>query len=178
MRPPCGCDELRMLGRRSHSTESLLGRGTLRGPRPGPRLSSGHPCVPSRTEEARSDGLRRFARAQQCAGAPWARSPQDCAARRICPASVPIDEAPRTTKGPRLLPGPSLRTECAWYYLRIFTTVPAPTVRPPSRIAKRSPSSMAIGWMRLTVISVVSPGMTISVPSGSVMMPVTSVVRK
>ena len=66
----------------------------------------------------------------------------------------------------------------ATYYLRIFTTVPAPTVRPPSRIAKRRPSSMAIGWIRLTVISVVSPGMTISVPSGSVMIPVTSVVRK
>ena len=64
------------------------------------------------------------------------------------------------------------------YYLRILTTVPAPTVRPPSRIAKRRPSSMAIGWIRLTVISVVSPGMTISVPSGREMTPVTSVVRK
>ena len=63
-------------------------------------------------------------------------------------------------------------------YLRILMTVPAPTVRPPSRIAKRRPSSMAIGWIRLTVISVVSPGMTISVPSGSEMTPVTSVVRK
>ena len=63
-------------------------------------------------------------------------------------------------------------------YLRILTTVPAPTVRPPSRIAKRRPSSMAIGWIRLTVISVVSPGMTISVPSGREMTPVTSVVRK
>jgi hypothetical protein len=37
---------------------------------------------------------------------------------------------------------------------------------------------MAIGWMRSTVISVLSPGMTISVPSGSVTTPVTSVVRK
>jgi hypothetical protein len=29
--------------------------------------------------------------------------------------------------------------------LRILVTVPAPTVRPPSRIAKRRPSSMAMG---------------------------------
>ena len=63
-------------------------------------------------------------------------------------------------------------------YLRIFVTRPAPTVRPPSRMAKRRPSSMAIGWIRSTVISVLSPGMTISVPSGSVTTPVTSVVRK
>ena len=37
---------------------------------------------------------------------------------------------------------------------------------------------MAIGWISETVISVVSPGMTISVPSGSWTTPVTSVVRK
>jgi hypothetical protein len=63
-------------------------------------------------------------------------------------------------------------------HLMILVTEPAPTVRPPSRIAKRRPSSMAIGWISLTVIPVVSPGMTISVPSGSVTTPVTSVVRK
>ena len=71
--------------------------------------------------------------------------------------------------------GSSLYGGC---YFRIFVTVPAPTVRPPSRMAKPRPSSIAIGWIRSTVISVVSPGMTISVPSGSVMTPVTSVVRK
>ncbi len=60
----------------------------------------------------------------------------------------------------------------------ILVTRPAPTVRPPSRIAKRSPSSMAIGWISSTVISVLSPGMTISLPSGRVTTPVTSVVRK
>src|SRR5690606_15897799 len=65
-----------------------------------------------------------------------------------------------------------------WCYLSTLTTLPAPTVRPPSRMAKPRPSSIAIGWIRVTVISVVSPGMTISVPSGSVMTPVTSVVRK
>src|SRR6185312_13372412 len=47
-------------------------------------------------------------------------------------------------------------------YLRILVTRPAPTVRPPSRMAKRRPSSMAIGWISVTVISVLSPGMTIS----------------
>ena len=37
---------------------------------------------------------------------------------------------------------------------------------------------MATGWISLTDISVLSPGMTISVPSGRVTTPVTSVVRK
>ena len=37
---------------------------------------------------------------------------------------------------------------------------------------------MAIGWMSSTDMSVLSPGMTISVPSGRVTTPVTSVVRK
>ena len=75
-------------------------------------------------------------------------------------------------------PTPVLVAWIAKIYLTIFVTVPAPTVRPPSRMAKPRPSSMAIGWMSSTVMSVVSPGMTISVPSGSVMTPVTSVVRK
>src|SRR5690242_16642366 len=63
-------------------------------------------------------------------------------------------------------------------YLMILVTRPAPTVRPPSRMAKRRPSSMAMGWISSTVMVVLSPGMTISVPSGSWMWPVTSVVRK
>jgi hypothetical protein len=63
-------------------------------------------------------------------------------------------------------------------HLRILVTRPAPTVRPPSRIAKRRLSSIAMGWMSFTSMLVVSPGMTISVPSGSVTTPVTSVVRK
>jgi hypothetical protein len=63
-------------------------------------------------------------------------------------------------------------------YLRILVTRPAPTVRPPSRIANLRPSSIAIGWISWTVMLVLSPGMTISVPSGSVTTPVTSVVRK
>ena len=63
-------------------------------------------------------------------------------------------------------------------YFRILVTRPAPTVRPPSRIAKRRPSSMATGWISFTEMLVLSPGITISVPSGSVTTPVTSVVRK
>ena len=63
-------------------------------------------------------------------------------------------------------------------YLMIFVTRPAPTVRPPSRMANFSSSSMAIGWMSCTDMSVLSPGMTMSVPSGRFTTPVTSVVRK
>ena len=88
------------------------------------------------------------------------------------------DPAPRTTKGAGPEGPTPLQVACRGDYLTIFVTVPAPTVRPPSRMAKPRPSSMAIGWMSSTVMSVVSPGMTISVPSGSVMTPVTSVVRK
>jgi len=51
-------------------------------------------------------------------------------------------------------------------------------VRPPSRIANRNPSSIAIGWINVTVICTLSPGITISVPAGSSQLPVTSVVRK
>src|SRR6516164_7430840 len=56
--------------------------------------------------------------------------------------------------------------------------VAEPTVRPPSRIANRNPWSMAIGWISSISIWTLSPGMTISVPSGSLATPVTSVVRK
>src|SRR5205085_9215987 len=63
-------------------------------------------------------------------------------------------------------------------YFKIFVTRPAPTVRPPSRMANRRPSSMAMGLPNSTVMTVLSPGMTISVPSGNVIDPVTSVVRK
>jgi len=60
----------------------------------------------------------------------------------------------------------------------ISVTRPAPTVRPPSRIAKRRPFSIAIGLIRCTSRDTLSPGITISTPSGSFTSPVTSVVRK
>src|ERR1017187_7219450 len=63
-------------------------------------------------------------------------------------------------------------------YLMISVTVPAPTVRPPSRIAKRNPLSMATGVISSTCKATLSPGITISVPSGNSATPVTSVVRK
>ena len=98
--------------------------------------------------------------------------------------------APGTTKGPGTMPGPFMRradgsrgsardhAEGLGPYLVILVTRPEPTVRPPSRMAKPRPSSIAMGWISSTDISVLSPGMTISVPSGRVMTPVTSVVRK
>src|SRR5690606_29046050 len=52
------------------------------------------------------------------------------------------------------------------YYSVMEVTAPAPTVRPPSRIANRSPSSIATGVISSTPIWMLSPGITISVPSG------------
>jgi twitching motility protein PilT len=49
----------------------------------------------------------------------------------------------------------------------ILVTTPAPTVRPPSRMANRSSSSIAIGVMSSILMSISSPGITISTPSGS-----------
>ena len=67
---------------------------------------------------------------------------------------------------------------CHNFYSAISVTTPAPTVWPPSRIAKRSSLSMAIGIINSTSNSTLSPGMTISVPLGNVTTPVTSVVLK
>src|SRR5207247_283076 len=74
---------------------------------------------------------------------------------------------------------PTLSTfsACPRRYSITSVTVPAPTVWPPSRMAKRSPFSMAMGAMSSIVICVLSPGITISTPSGKVATPVTSVVR-
>ena len=63
-------------------------------------------------------------------------------------------------------------------YSIILLMTPAPTVRPPSRIANLNPSSIAIDVINFTSIVTLSPGITISTPSGKVTTPVTSVVRK
>ena len=63
-------------------------------------------------------------------------------------------------------------------YSMIVATRPDPTVRPPSRIAKVRPWLIAIGWISSIVISMLSPGIHISVPSGRLQTPVTSVVLK
>ena len=64
------------------------------------------------------------------------------------------------------------------YYSMIVATRPDPTVRPPSRIANVRPCSIATGWISSIVISMLSPGMHISVPAGNSQTPVTSVVLK
>ena len=71
-----------------------------------------------------------------------------------------------------------LRPQIGNHYSRISVIVPAPTVRPPSRIAKRNPFSIAIGVISAISIATLSPGITISTPSGRLATPVTSVVRK
>ena len=63
-------------------------------------------------------------------------------------------------------------------YSKIFVTTPAPTVLPPSLIAKFNFSLIAIGVINFTVNLASSPGITISVPDGSSTSPVTSVVLK
>ena len=63
-------------------------------------------------------------------------------------------------------------------YSIIFVTTPAPTVLPPSLIAKFNFSDIAIGVINLTVNLASSPGITISVPAGNSTSPVTSVVLK
>ena len=58
----------------------------------------------------------------------------------------------------------------------ILVITPAPTVFPLSRIANLKPSYIATGVINFPVIFTVSPGIAISVPSGRVTSPVTSVV--
>jgi len=92
------------------------------------------------------------------------------------PATVKLDPRFRGDDDPArpLAPGASGPMR----HLMILATTPAPTVRPPSRIANRRPSSIATGLIRLTTIFTLSPGITISTPSGSSQAPVMSVVRK
>ena len=75
------------------------------------------------------------------------------------------------------IPTDDILKDTPYFYFSTLMQMPAPTVRPPSRMAKVTPSSMATGWISSTVISMLSPGITISTPSGSLMAPVTSVVR-
>jgi hypothetical protein len=63
-------------------------------------------------------------------------------------------------------------------YSMISATAPAPTVCPPSRMANRNPFSKATGVINVISHEMLSPGITISTPSGNFTSPVTSVVRK
>ena len=73
---------------------------------------------------------------------------------------------------------PAPPTGASSTYSSISLITPAPTVRPPSRMANLSSFSMAMGVINSACIPTLSPGITISVPSGSVTTPVTSVVLK
>ena len=84
---------------------------------------------------------------------------------------------PCTKKDPHISESLYLCYESTNYSL-IAVTTPEPTVRPPSRIAKRRPSSIAISVISVTSISTLSPGIHISTPAGSEIVPVTSVVLK
>ena len=90
--------------------------------------------------------------------------------KEIVPPSLAHEKAGRS-----FLSGPLC---FAFAYSRMSDTTPDATVRPPSRIAKRSPFSIAIGVISVISMRMLSPGMTISTPSGSLIVPVTSVVRK
>ncbi len=91
----------------------------------------------------------------------------------------PKQNAPKRVLHCPKVPSAACATGAAFIdYSMIEATMPAPTVRPPSRMAKRSFSSIAIGTISVTSAEMLSPGITISVPSGSVTTPVTSVVRK
>lgn len=63
-------------------------------------------------------------------------------------------------------------------YPNTSVTTPAPTVLPPSLMANLSSFSIAIGAINSTLIVKLSPGITISTPSGNCDTPVTSVVLK
>src|SRR3990170_3170097 len=59
-------------------------------------------------------------------------------------------------------------TSLVWIYSYTLVMTPAPTVKPPSRIAKRLPASKATGMISFTVMFTLSPGITISTPAGNV----------
>jgi hypothetical protein len=109
-----------------------------------------------------------------CAGSYGCGSSGACTHRM--PALPIVAQLPSESQGrDGVSPLPLKRLFC---YSIIWVTTPAPTVRPPSLMAKLSPSSMAMGEMSPTSITVLSPGITISTPSSNLISPVTSVVRK
>src|SRR3989442_1707567 len=63
-------------------------------------------------------------------------------------------------------------------YSVISVTTPAPTVRPPSRIANRNSFSIATGVIRSIVIVTLSPGITISTPPRNLPPPPPSALRR
>ena len=143
--------------------------------RHGPPLNA-----PTHTNETRASAARRKANRTVLGGLradhPDPSDKRDRIQKRASPRRDNKHEEP-PPKRERLQATRPKPTSIETYFV-IFVTRPAPTVRPPSRIAKRKPSSIAIGEINSTDISVLSPGITISVPSGKDTDPVTSVVRK
>src|SRR5206468_1864028 len=82
----------------------------------------------------------------------WA--PVFSAVRTMSAAAWSISAWSNALRRMRILPaiGASIQV-----YFLIFVTTPAPTVRPPSRIAKRRPSSIAIGVMSSIAIRLLHP---------------------
>ena len=106
-----------------------------------------------------------------------------CCARSVAAVAAPYNESikavpPAQVRGTASCFRYGASRSLRGYYSMIVATRPDPTVWPPSRIAKVRPCSIAIGWISSMVISTLSPGMHISVPSGREITPVTSVVLK
>ena len=141
-------------------------------------FAQGSPCrVPFSTRVLFGKQLYKFPICPQAAFIPssfhysyYTRKTLHCQGR--------ILHLPAIKNRPRRKPEAIGRLSVIDYCSSISVTTPEPTVRPPSRIAKRRPFSIAMGVISSTLITTLSPGMHISVPSGRVMMPVTSVVRK
>ena len=99
-------------------------------------------------------------------------------------SSIPNAQSPeslsRRGSSDRLIPYiPATQTREAFSnYSVIRVTIPEPTVRPPSRMAKRLPTSIAITLPSSTANLTLSPGIHISAPPSRFAPPVTSVVRK
>ena len=155
-------------------------------PRRGRTASGRRADMPGGAKTARQTMSRRGRAPKTKKGSPSAPFPRKVRDGRREPWSIPSlhdagDDAGTAIKRgvPRLIHFTRLSPRARGFdHSTIEATTPAPTVRPPSRMAKRSFSSIAIGTISATSIVTLSPGITISVPSGSVQMPVTSVVRK
>ena len=97
------------------------------------------------------------------------------------PLLYQLSYRPLPSSGPDRSRAGAVIRPCAFlrrYYVTMSDTRPAPIVRPPSRMAKRWPFSMATGAINSMSTATLSPGMTISTPCASCTVPVTSVVRK
>jgi hypothetical protein len=131
--------------------------------------SPGAPCGAGTTDNtsAAGCGLGCYAGSSYCG------SSGACTRRK--PALPIVAQPTSKSQGQRSCRPRAPTVRC---YSTISVTTPAPTVRPPSRMAKFNPSSIAIGFISSTFITVLSPGITISTPSSSLISPVTSVVRK